>query len=83
MIFGKYVNKYYLSYQGREDFELYGTTVPYFSIDKSNIFVSLDNSIETGFVAAIKYAFGNFASLINQMAVIISYLFNQVISDIK
>ena len=41
---------------------------------------SLDNSIETGFVAAIKYAFGNFASLINQMAVIISYLFTGKLS---
>ena len=41
---------------------------------------SLDNSIETGFGAAIKYAFGNFASLINQMAVIISYLFTGKLS---
>lgn len=41
---------------------------------------SLDNSIETGFVAALKYAFGNFISLINQMAVIISYLFTGKLS---
>lgn len=41
---------------------------------------SLDDSIETGFIAAVKYAFGNFASLINQMAVIITYLFTGKLS---
>lgn len=35
---------------------------------------SLDNSIEKGFIPAIKYAFFKFFSLINQMIVIIGYL---------
>lgn len=41
---------------------------------------SLDNSIEKGFIAAVKYAFYKFFSLINQMIVIIGYLFTGKLS---
>jgi len=41
---------------------------------------SLDDSIETGFVAAIKYTFTTFTSLISQMFVIIGYLFSGKLS---
>ena len=41
---------------------------------------SLDNTIEKGFFEAIKYAFTKFASLIEQMFIIIGYLFTGKLS---
>lgn len=70
-----------LNLEVKRDNEILNIKINPIQVDDGYIYgFSLDDSVEKGFIPAIKYAFGNFISLINQMVVIISYLFTGKLS---
>lgn len=70
-----------LNLEVKRDNEILNIKINPIQLDDGYIYgFSLDDSVEKGFIPAIKYAFGNFISLINQMVVIISYLFTGKLS---
>ena len=70
-----------LNLEVKRDGEVKNITIKPIEVDGSYQYgFSLDNSIDKGFIAAIDYAFSKFISLINQMVVIIGYLFTGKLS---